>query len=173
MRFDTTFRTLPTKEILMKRTWIAVGVWVVLCSVLLAQAPAAKNMIGTWKLNPAKSTFSPGPALKSQTAKLDPVDGGMKVVADRVEADGKLTHFEWTAKFDGKDYPVKGDPARDAVSVKKIDDYTLEITNKKGGKALTTIRAVYARDGKTRTETTTGTNAQGQKVHNVTAWDKQ
>jgi len=56
----------------MKRTWIAVGVWVVLCSVLLAQAPAAKNMIGTWKLNPAKSTFSPGPALKSQTAKLDP-----------------------------------------------------------------------------------------------------
>src|SRR5437879_1954149 len=98
--------------------------------------------------------------------------GGSKRIF-RASGGSCAIHVEWTAKFDGKDYPVKGDPARDAVSVKKIDDYTLEITNKKGGEALTTIRAVYARDGKTRTETTTGTNAQGQKVHNVTAWDKQ
>src|SRR5438128_8962507 len=97
----------------------------------------------------------------------------MKVVSDRIETDGKTTHFEWTAKFDGKDYPVKGDPARDAVSVKKVDDYTLEITNKKGGKVLSTLRAVYSRDGKSRTETTTGTNAQGQPIKNVTAWEKQ
>ena len=159
----------------MRRTLIAIGVSVVLCSaVLLAQAPGAKSpFFGTWNLLLAKSTFSPGPPLKGQTAKLDPVDGGMKVVADRTEADGKTTHFEWTAKFDGKDYPVKGDPARDAVSVKKIDDYTLEITNKKDGKVTGTIKAVYARDGKSRLETTTGTNPQGQKINNVTAWDKQ
>jgi hypothetical protein len=97
----------------------------------------------------------------------------MKVVADRIEADGTPTHFEWTAKFDGKDYPVKGDPGRDAVSVKKIDDYTLEITNKKAGKVMSTIRAEYSHDGKSRTETTTGTNAQGQKIENVTVWAKQ
>src|SRR5262249_33654493 len=102
-----------------------------------------------------------------------PVAGGMKVVSDRVEADGKTTHFEWTAKFDGKENPVKGDPGRDTVSVKKIDDYTLEITNRKGGKVTTTIKAVYARDGKSRTETVTGTTAQGQKTENVTVWDKQ
>lgn len=130
-------------------------------------------MIGTWKLNVARSTFSPGPPLKGQTAKIEGVDGGLKVVVDRVESDGKRTHFEWTAKFDGKDYPVKGDPARDAVSVGKIDDYTIEITNKKAGKAYSTIRAVYARDGKSRTETTTGTDAQGRKINNVTAWDRQ
>jgi len=147
---------------------------VALCSaILLAQAPAAKNMVGTWKLNAAKSAFSPGPPLKGQIATLTAVDGGLKVVADRVEADGKTTHFEWTAKFDGKDYPVTGDPGRDAVSVKKVDDYTLEITNKKAGKTLSVLRAVYAKDGKTRTETTTGVNAQGQKINNVTAWDKR
>ena len=135
----------------MKRAFTAFVVLVTLCSaVLLAQAPAAKSPIfGTWKLIPAKSTFSPGPPLKSQVARLEAVDGGMKVAADRVEADGKATHFEWTAKFDGKDYPVKGDAARDAVTVKKIDDYTLEITNKKAGKVTTTIKAVYAKDGKT------------------------
>jgi len=136
-------------------------------------APVAKPIFGTWKLDPANSRFSPGPALKGQTATLAAVDGGMKVVADRIEADGTPTHFEWTAKFDGKDYPVKGDPGRDAVSVKKIDDYTLEITNKKAGKVVSTIRAEYSHDGKSRTETTTGTNAQGQKIENVTAWTKQ
>ncbi len=57
--------------------------------------------------------------------------------------------------------------------MKKIDDYTLDITNKKSGKATTMIHAVYARDGKSRTETTTGTNTQGQQVKNVTVWAKQ
>ena len=83
-------------------------------------------MVGVWKLDAAKSKFSPGPPLKDQVATLSAVEDGLKVVADRTEADGKTTHFEWTAKFDGKDYPVKGDPGRDAVSVKKVDDYTID-----------------------------------------------
>jgi len=146
----------------------------VFCTVaIFAQVPAAKNMVGTWKLDSAKSKYSPGPTPKSQVATLEAAEGGMKVVSDRVEADGKTTHFEWTAKFDGKDYPVKGDPGRDAVSVKKVDDYTLDITNKKGGKATTTIHAVYAKDGKSRTETVTGTDAEGKKIENVTQWTKQ
>jgi len=58
------------------------------------------------------------------------------------------------------------------VSVKKIDDYNIEITNKKGGKVTTSIKAVYAKDGKSRVETVTGTNAQGQKVNNVTEWTR-
>src|SRR5437762_9682363 len=157
----------------MKRMLAAV-VLLALCSVTVsAQVPAAKNFIGSWKLNLAKSMFSPGPPLKSQIGILTPVDGGVKVAADRVEADGKNTHFEWTAKFDGKDYPVSGDPGRDAVSVKKVDDNTLDITNKKGGKVTTMIHAVYAKDGKSRTETVTGTDSQGRKIDNVTQWTKQ
>src|SRR5436190_7501454 len=157
----------------MKRSLIAMTVILILTSfVVLAQAPAAKNMVGTWKLDTAKSKYSPGPTPKSQIATLSAADGGMKVVSDRVEADGKTVHFEWTAKFDGKDYSVTGDPSRDAVSVKKVDDYTLDITNKKGGKATTMIHAVYAKDGKSRTETVTGTDAQGRKIDNVTQWTK-
>ena len=144
------------------------------CILCLCSAAvfAQKNLAGTWKLDVAKSKYTPGPAPKSQVATLEAVDGGLKVVSDRVEADGKTTHFEWTAKFDGKDYPVKGDPARDAVSVKKVDDYTLDITNKKGGKVITTIHAVYTKDGKSRTETVTGTDSQGRKIENVTQWTK-
>jgi hypothetical protein len=156
----------------MRRLLILMCLFVMCSALLFAQSPAG-NMFGTWKLNVAKSKYTPGPAPKSQIAKLENADGGMKVVSDRVGSDGKTTHFEYTAKFDGKDYPVKGDAARDAVSVKKIDDYTLEITNKKGGKATTMIKAVYSKDGKSRTETVTGTDAEGKKVENVTQWDKQ
>ena len=97
----------------MRRPVIATCVVIMCSALLLAQAPA-KNMVGTWKLDTAKSKYTPGPTPKSQIAKLENADGGMKVVSDRVESDGKMTHFEWTAKFDGKDYPVKGDPGRDA-----------------------------------------------------------
>jgi hypothetical protein len=146
----------------------------VLCSIAgLAQAPDKPVFAGTWKLNAAKSTYSPGPTPKSQVAVLAAVSGGMSVVSDRVEADGMKVHFEWTAKFDGKDYPVKGDPSRDFVSVKKIDNYNIEISNKKGDKVTATIKAVYAKNGKTRVETVTGTNSQGQAIKNVTSWDKQ
>jgi hypothetical protein len=149
------------------------GVLFLVCSLMVLADGPSKTMLGTWKLDPSKSRYSPGPAPKSQVAKLEEAEGSMKVVSDRVEADGKMTHFEYTARFDGKDYPVKGDAGRDAVSVKKLDDYTLEISNKKAGKVTTTIRAVYAKDGKSRTETATGTDAQGRKIENVTQWTKQ
>lgn len=130
-------------------------------------------MPGQWTLDVSKSSFSPGPAPKSQHAVLTAIPNGIRTVADRVEADGKQVHFEWNGTFDGKDQPVIGDPARDHVSVKKIDDYTIEVSNKKDGKVTTVLRAAYAKDGKSRTETTTGTNAQGKPVKNVTYWTKE
>ena len=157
----------------MNRTSLSLSFIAGLVSVsLLAQAPAADVMPGRWTLDPAKSTYVPGPVPKSQVATLTAVANGIRTVADRVEADGSKTHFEWTGTFDGKDNPVAGDPNRDAVSVRKLDAYTLEITNKKAGKVTTTIRAVYAKDGKSRVETTTGTNTAGQSVRNVTVWTK-
>ena len=45
--------------------------------------------------------------------------------------------------------------------------------NKKGGKVTTMQRNVVAADGKTRTVTTTGTDAQGQKVNNLAVYEKQ
>jgi hypothetical protein len=159
----------------MKRSFLftALTLFVLGSIAGFAQAPAKPVFAATWKLNSAKSTYSPGPAPKSQVATLAAVTNGMSVVSDRVDADGQKVHFEWTAMFDGKDYPVKGDASRDMVSVRKIDDYNLEITNKKGGKVTTTIKAVYDKEGKHRVETVTGTNAQGQAIKNVTSWDKQ
>ena len=95
------------------------------------------------------------------------------MVVDVVDYTGKPLHYEYTVSYDGRDAPVIGDPGRDATSMKKIDDLTYEQTNKKDGKVTTVSRFVYARDGKSRTQTTTGRNAQGQKIDNTVVWIKQ
>jgi hypothetical protein len=148
----------------------------VLCAVLLLAAAvnAAENFHGTWTLNVAKSKYDPGPAPKSQTTILESVaDGATKERGDRVNPDGSRTQWEWTAKFDGKDYPVKGDPDRDMVSLKKIDDNTIEVTNKKDGKVTNTMKIVVAKDGKSRTNEASFTNAKGVKVHNIMFFDRK
>jgi len=71
--------------------------------------------------------------------------------------------------LDGKPNPN----GADAVSYKKIDDYTYEVTAKLKGKTLNVARHVISKDGKTRTVTTTGTNAQGQKLNDITVFEKQ
>ncbi len=141
----------------------------------------ADGISGTWKLNIAKSQYSPGPAPKGPNIqKIEAVDNGIKVVADGVNAQGQKTHNEWTAKFDGKDYAQKpmldGKPnpsAADMISAKKVDDYTYDFTTKLKGKVLVTMRNVISKDGKTRTSTHTGTNAQGQKVNDTIVYEKQ
>ena len=149
-------------------------------SLSTAIAFAADTMSGTWKINIAKSKFSPGPAPKSGTRTNTAVDGGMKVVTDGVDSEGKKTHNEYTVKFDGKDYPEKpmldGKPnpdAADTISMKKIDDYTYETTTKKAGKVLTVTKVVVSKDGKTTTATSTGKNAKGETVSNTIVADKQ
>ena len=129
---------------------------------------------GTWKLNLAKSKFEPANrAPKSGIGKIEAIDGGLKFTNDGVDSASNTTHNEWTGKYDGKDNVVKGDPSRDTASLKKIDGYTYEIVSKKDGKVVTTNQTVYSRDGKSRTQTTTGTNAQGEKFKNVTVSDRQ
>jgi len=127
---------------------------------------------GTWKLNEAKSKFAPG-AAKNHTVVYETAGDNIKVTVDGTDRDGKPTHNEWTGKFDGKDYPVTGDPASDARSYKVVDDRTLDLTIKKGGMVTITGQIVASADGKTRTVTTKGTDAEGKKFENIAIYDKQ
>src|SRR5260370_1060945 len=98
---------------------------------------AADPNIGTWKLNEAKSKSVPGlPKIMTVVCAAD--GDNVKVTVDGVDGEGKPTHNEWTGKFDGKDYPVTGDPTSDSRAYKKIDDRTLELTVKMGGKVTIT-----------------------------------
>ena len=148
---------------------------IALTSVLAFGAVAfADNNVGTWKLNLAKSSFSPGPAPKSQTLKIEAWgDDGLKYAADGVGPDGKPTHAEFQAKFDGKDVPFKGNPDADTLAYKRVDANTIQATTKMKGKTTITAKVVVSKDGKTRTLTQTGTDAQGRTVKNVLVYDRQ
>jgi hypothetical protein len=143
-----------------------------LCLFASAACYASDVNMGTWKLNEAKSKFAPG-SPKNNTVVYEAAGDNIKVTVDGVDAEGKPTHNEWTGMFNGKDYPLTGDPTADMRSYKKVNDHTLDLTNKKDGKVVVTGKIVVAKDDKTRTITTTSTDAKGKKVKNVAAYDKQ
>ena len=154
---------------------------VAVCLIAVAVSFAGNPNIGVWKLNEAKSKFPPN-AVKNNTVAYEADGDSIKVTVDGVDAAGKPIHNEWTGKFDGKDYPVTGDPNSDARSYKKIDDRTLDFTIKKGGKVTITGRImkvtitgriVVSADGKSRTVTTSGTDSKGNKVTSTAVYDKQ
>jgi hypothetical protein len=129
--------------------------------------------LGTWKLNTAKSRYSPGPAPKSEIGTFEQVGSDVRLKLDRIDAGGKPVHIEWVGRFDGKDYPSQGDTSSDMRSYRKIDEYTFEMVGKKDGKIVRRVTIAYSRDGKTRTNAVTGTNASGQGINNVQVYDRQ
>ena len=137
-----------------------------------ASAQDAAMGLGTWKLNLEKTKYSPGPAPKSYTIKFEAAGKGVKVSGEGVGADGKPFTNEYTANYDGKEVPYKGSTTIDTVSIRRIDAYTTERTDKKDGKLVQTVKRVVAKDGKTFTATVKGTNAKGEPVNNVLVWDK-
>jgi hypothetical protein len=137
-------------------------------AVSLAQSP----QMGTWKLNEAKSKIPA--AYQKNTTVTYAMDGdNVKVTTDGVDGTGKPMQTSWTGKFDGKDYPLTGDPSADSRAYTKVDDHTLTMSNKMGGKAVTTGHIVVAADGKTRTVKTTTTDSAGKKLSGTAAYDKQ
>ena len=153
----------------MKTKTIALLISLVFVSVALGYQD--DTSIGTWKLNEAKSKFA-GKA-RNHTVVYEAAGDQIKVIVDGVDENGGAVHHEWTGKFDGKEYPVTGDPSSDSRSYRMVDKRTLEIIAMKGGKQTLTGRIVYSADGKSRTLTTTVTNAQGKKVTNVAVYEKQ
>ena len=72
---------------------------------------------------------------------MSAVENGYRVVTDQVNPEGKAIRYEYTVRFDGKDYPVTGSRKFEAISVHKIDDRTFDWTMKKGGKVVSQGRA--------------------------------
>ena len=137
-------------------------------TMCFAQSP----QMGTWKLNEAKSKIPAG-ATKNTTVVYAAAGDEVKVTTDGTNGDGKPVHTEWTGKFDGKDYPLGGNSASDARAYTKVDDHTLTLTNKKGGKVTSTAHIVVSADGKSRTVHLTGTDSAGKNVTATEVFDKQ
>lgn len=131
---------------------------------LEAQTPNA--LAGTWTLDVAKSKYSPGPAPKTLTLMIEDTADGMKTASDVVMADGQTYRTTYTAKVDGKDYPLVGSPFADTVALETKGNNRLR-TDKKSGKVVMRYDGVLSADGKTFTVDQKGTGAKGEPVHNT------
>ena len=152
---------------------VAVAVAAVGAFALGAAAGAQTDpLVGTWKLDVAKSTYKPGPPPKSATVVIEPAGKGIKVSVDAVAADGPVK-WAYTSARDGKDVPVTGNPMYDTANVTQTSPQEGTILYKKGGKTVATLKTSISKDGKTLTVTTDGTDAKGQTVHNVAQYTKQ
>jgi len=156
-----------------KNLFVSTLVMSVVMLTAASMASAADNWVGTWKLNTAKSKYSPGPMPKSQTLKFEATPAGTKLSTEAMGADGTATKGGYTSKFDGKDVPWVGNPDADTASPKRIDDNNYENGWKKGGKPTITSKGMVSVDGKALTVTSTGKNAKGDAVNNVAVYDKQ
>src|SRR5271165_6954296 len=136
-------------------------------------ALAADAVVGTWKLNVAKSTFSPGPAPRSQTRVYAESAQGMAVTVKTTAADGKESSTTLTFKEDGKSYPISGNPDFDMVSVTRVDASTVHSTQMKAGATVGSAVRTVSKDGKTLTFAQKATHSNGAKYDDVSVYDRQ
>jgi hypothetical protein len=136
-----------------------------------ALAQPSNPLIGTWKLNAEKSKNT---TFKSGSTTIEQAGDGVKYTVDLAGADGTAYHWTFTAKYDGKDNPVTGNsPFGDTVALTRVDPHTTQAIVKQGGKEMATQTTIVSADGKTRTTTTKGTDAKGQKIDAMSFYEKQ
>lgn len=134
---------------------------------LTAAGQTPKGLEGTWTLDAAKSTFSPGPAPKGMTVSYTAQGDALKIVVDVTPSEGAPQHWEMAPKFDGKEYPVTGHPTADSISVKVISERRVVSTLKKNGKVTGTTTRTLSADGKTLTIAVKGTTPDGKPRSDV------
>lgn len=148
-----------------------------LLAIAVPAAPVSAQtgdpVIGTWELNVAKSTYSLGGGPKSSTRTYVAVGKGYKLSVKGTDADGKPVATEFTANYDGKNYPVTGNANVDSIKITRVDANTIKATQTKAGKVVNRTTRVISTNGKLLTSTATGKNAAGKAFTNVELFDKK
>ena len=152
---------------------VILGALLTVGNTVIAAGPDADPVVGTWKLNLAKSTFGGGPALKSQIRTYSRSARGLTLKMKTVSADGKETTTQATYQLNGKDHPSMGNPDFDSLSGMQIDTNTAEFTLKRAGKPVGKIRRTVSKDDQTLTINLVITNAAGVQTAALTVFDKQ
>ncbi len=159
----------------MKRSVITI---LFVLAVVAIVAMAADPWNGTWKINPAKSK-APGGRLPhpSSTNIIDIQGDTIHLISNQTGATGKMEHVEYTAKLDGKEYPVKVTPPppgsqKYTISLKRINARTREFVEVIGN---FTIKGqdILSEDGKSFDRVVSSKDAAGNDTSVIQVFDKQ
>jgi hypothetical protein len=154
----------------------AISVWAVQPLRAAAQSSAKSDedrlLLGTWKLNLAKSKYRSGPPPKSQTRTYEPEGQGVKATIQTTFADGRSTTVGYVANYDSLEYAVTGSPDADTIALKRVAPRTAEATLSHAGRVIATASRVISEDGNILTITYQGVQL-GNQVDYVAVYDKQ
>jgi hypothetical protein len=158
------------------KTWTSfiVGMTLALALPLATEAQTASDpLLGTWKMNPAKSKFDPGPAPTSQSRVYEATPDGIKITIQTTTASGETQTRSGITKTDGKPYPILGSSNWDAVASTTVNPLRSKSTLMRGGKTIGLLTQVESKDNKVLTATYTFTTPSGTKEHDVIVYDRQ
>src|ERR1700686_873767 len=155
----------------MKRAlaYVVVAMFVAMAS---AQVFAQANpLLGTWKLNVAKSKYTGTPMPKEMTRTVEADGDSVKYTYAGTGREGSSISYGFTVKYDGKDYPMTGNSPGgiDMIAIKRVNANTYEATQKKAGKVAANTKVEVSKDGKVATITSKGTDSTSY----VAVYDKQ
>jgi hypothetical protein len=156
------------------RTLLRIGICYLAMICMMPTALLADDLLsGAWELDTAASKFEPGPARKSDI-RIYKVEGNLILMTGKVVlADGKSIDIEYTGAYDGKYYPVAGNPKVGTIAQERLDDCTARTTTKRDGKITATSTRVISKDGKTMTIHSTGTDEKGVKFSDTLVFHKR
>src|SRR5262249_54714812 len=161
------------RAIMNLRTLTTITLLGLAVAVTLPQAAFAQTNLGTWKLNLAKSTYSPGPAPRSQTLTFTGTGQNLVDNLQGIDAEGKPLKGVYLHNYDGKFYPTTGAVGVDSTAYTRVDPNIVKFTRMNAGKVVQTGLHVVSSDGKTLTVITTGTEANGRELNSVGVHEKQ
>lgn len=154
-------------------TRVALCASLILCMAAApVHADGLQSLAGVWELNVAKSRFTPGTEIQSQT-RIYQVNGKeVKQATDSIDSQGRHVYNHSVVHYDGKDYPLEDNPDADTIAVKETGELTAVTVLKKNGKVVQAVTRTLSPDGKTCTFEYKGTNAKGQKIDNLLVFEK-
>jgi hypothetical protein len=135
--------------------------------------PQSDLMRGTWRLNFAKSKYSPGPLPKSSILNIEGEGQNCRLIAVDIDGGGNPTTLVFTHVYDGNFYSTTGALDYDASAYTRVDAYTVRFSRARAGALVQTGAEVLSAAGKTMTVTIVGTDADDQQINNVAVYDKQ
>jgi hypothetical protein len=146
-----------------------------LLSIMAAAGTAQQDPhVGIWILDVASSSYSPGPAPRSQTTVYTQIGRGFRVTSSGISATGQNISREFSYSFDGREHPARGYmPDWDSIKARQVDARTIEYTRFLKGEEVQTVTRSVSADGRTATVRVTGVNAKGQTVNDTVVFNRK
>jgi hypothetical protein len=158
------------------RLRVSTAILGIAAAALIPDVPAGQAsdpIAGTWEMIPAKSTFNPGPASRSETRTYEVLGTSVRLTSVVVDADGTSRTVKSSYTVDGKVYPVAGAADVDGQSLTQVDRFTVDVNMLKNGKVVRTATRTVSKDGKTLTIWFRGTDATGRTFDNRLVFERR